>query len=243
MRNRVVLLPGWGLGIAPLEPLAAALHGLDEHLRVQIEPLPELDSSDPQEWLDELDANLPEDCWLGGWSLGGMLATTLAARRGERCCGLLTLASNACFVAKEAWPAAMPEETFQTFYKGCEQDSAATGKRFAMLCAQGSADARGLARLLAAAAPHTSPQQLLLGLQMLAALDTRFALQSFRGPQLHLFAGSDALVPVTAASALLALQPDIEVGVIESASHAFALERPHEVAAVIQAFFSEARDV
>ena len=83
MRNHLILLPGWGLGISPLEPLAAALQGLDEHLRVEIEPLPELESSDLEEWLDELDSTVPQDAWLGGWSLGGMLASELAARRGE----------------------------------------------------------------------------------------------------------------------------------------------------------------
>ncbi len=242
MRNRLVLLPGWGLGTAPLEPLAAALQGLDERLRIQIEPLPELGSGDPQEWLAELDANLPEDCWLGGWSLGGMLATALAARRGERCCGLLTLASNACFVVQEDWPTAMPVTAFQAFYQGCQQDSATIRKRFAMLCAQGGADARGMTRLLSASAPVVRQEQLLLGLDVLAVLDTRAALRSFRGPQLHLFAGNDGLVPAAAATALLAMQPDIEVGVIEAAGHAFPLERPHEVAAVIQAFFSEVRD-
>lgn len=74
MRDRLILLPGWGLGVSPLEPLAAALQGLDEHLRVEIEPLPELVSSDPADWLDELDDALPDNAWLGGWSLGGMLA-------------------------------------------------------------------------------------------------------------------------------------------------------------------------
>jgi len=108
MRDRLILLPGWGLGVSPLEPLAAALRGLDEHLQVQIEPLPTLQSSDVSEWLDELDATLPDNAWLGGWSLGGMLASELAARRGERCCGLLTLASNPCFVAHAGWPSAMP---------------------------------------------------------------------------------------------------------------------------------------
>ena len=80
MRDRLILLPGWGLGVSPLEPLAAALRGLDEHLRVDIEPLPALAGSDLDEWLDELDATLPDNVWLGGWSLGGMLASELAAR-------------------------------------------------------------------------------------------------------------------------------------------------------------------
>jgi pimeloyl-[acyl-carrier protein] methyl ester esterase len=242
MRDRLILLPGWGLGTSPLEPLAAALRGLDEHLRVEIEPLPELDSSDLQEWLGELDANIADDAWLGGWSLGGMLAAELAARRGERCCGLVTLASNACFVPRGAWPNAMPEGDFGAFLAGCEADPDATLKRFSLLCAQGAQDPRGLARLLNSAAPHGATRVLLNGLKVLEQMDTRGALQTFRGPQLHLFAGLDAFVPAEAAGDLLALLPDVEVGLIEQASHAFPLENPHGVAAAIQAFLHESGD-
>lgn len=242
MRDRLILLPGWGLGTAPLEPLAEALRGLDQRLRVQVEPLPPLASSDPEAWLDELDANLPEDAWLGGWSLGGMLAAQLAARRSERCSGLLCLASNPRFVADGQWPAAMPAETFAAFRQGCAQDARATLKRFALLCAQGASDARGLSRQLLGAAPQTGADALLAGLDLLAALDGRAALQAFVGPQLHLFAGRDALVPGQAAAALLDLLPDVEIGLIDAASHAFVLERPHEVAAAIQAFLHEAGD-
>ncbi|MDM8350809.1 alpha/beta fold hydrolase [Pseudomonas sp. sp1636] len=242
MRDRLILLPGWGLGSTPLEPLAEALRGLDSRLRVEIEPLPLLDSGDPVDWLDELDANLPQDAWLGGWSLGGMLASELAARRGERCAGLLTLASNARFVAAPTWPGAMAAETFALFRQGCATDARATLKRFALLCAQGAADPRGLSRLLLGAAPQHRTGDLLAGLDVLAALDTRGALQAFVGPQLHLFAGDDGLVPAAAAAALLALLADVEIGLIDNASHAFALERPHEIAAAIQAFLHEAGD-
>ncbi|MEN0108980.1 MAG: alpha/beta fold hydrolase [Pseudomonas sp.] len=238
MRNRLVLLPGWGLGNAPLEPLAAALRGLDERLQVQIDALPAMESSDPADWLDELDARLPADCWLGGWSLGGMLAAELAARRGDRCCGLITLASNCNFVASSLWPDAMPAADFAAFLQGCEQNPVATLKRFGLLCAQGAQDSRPLARQLAAGATAGD----LYGLHVLAALDTRAALQAFAGPQLHLFAGEDALVPAEAAGAVLALLGDVEVGLIEGVSHAFVLERPHEVAAAIQGFLHEAGD-
>lgn len=242
MRDRLILLPGWGLGVSPLEPLAAALQGLDEHLHVEVEPLPALLSSDPDEWLDELDAAVPQDAWLGGWSLGGMLASALAARRGERCCGLLTLASNPSFVAHEQWPSAMAGETFDGFLAGCAADPRQTLKRFSLLCAQGCSDPRGLSRLLLAGAPGTSPQVLMAGLELLAQLDTRTALQSFRGPQLHLFAGLDALVPAESAGELLALLPDVEIGLIEQAGHGFLLEDPHGVAAAIQAFLHESGD-
>ena len=240
MREQLILLPGWGLGTAPLQPLADALRGLDPHLHIAIEPLPQLDSSDPADWLDELDARLPQDAWLGGWSLGGMLAAELAARRGERCRGLLTLASNLRFVAEPSWPSAMPGETFAGFRQGCAANTVATVKRFALLCAQGAADSRALSRQLLAAAPPSQPATLLAGLDVLAALDTRVALQAFAGPQLHLFAGADALVPAAVAPALLAVFRDVEVDLIEQASHAFVLERPDAIAAAIQGFLQGA---
>ncbi|MCM2332225.1 MAG: alpha/beta fold hydrolase [Pseudomonas sagittaria] len=240
--HRLILLPGWGLGPAALQPLVDALNGLG--LPTELAELPALTSSDPEAWLNELDARLPADCWLGGWSLGGMLAAALAARRGARCRGLLTLASNACFVARAGWPSAMDEETFAAFRAGCASDAAATLKRFAMLCAQGCLDARALGRQLQQGLPAQDAAQLLAGLDVLAALDNRAALASFAGPQLHLLAEGDALVPSAAAAtaALLALLPAGEVDVLEGSGHALVLEQPQALAALLAEFIREAGD-
>ncbi|MFB8830872.1 alpha/beta fold hydrolase [Azotobacter sp. CWF10] len=238
--SRLILLPGWGLGPAALQPLAGAL--CEQGLAVELAELPVLDSATPADWLDELDARLPDDAWLGGWSLGGMLATVLAARRGARCRGLLTLASNACFVARADWPQAMTQDTFTAFRDGCAQDAGAILKRFALLCSQGCAEARGLSRLLNQGIPAEETAQRLAGLAVLAALDNRAALAAFAGPQLHLLAEADALVPAAAAEPLQTLLPRGAVERLAGTGHAFVLERPQALAARLAAFIREADD-
>lgn len=79
------------------------------------------------------------------------------------------------------------------------------------------------------------------GLQLLGQLDTRAALENFRGPQLHLFAEADALVPLAAAEALLEWLPDVEVSTL-AASHGLPLECPDEVAGAILRFLREGDD-
>jgi pimeloyl-[acyl-carrier protein] methyl ester esterase len=106
---------------------------------------------------------LPDNAWLGGWSLGGMLASELAARRGERCCGLVTLASNPRFVAHEDWPSAMPAQTFDGFLAGCHADTQVTLKRFSCCAPRARQDPRGIARLLVSSAPATPSSVLMSG--------------------------------------------------------------------------------
>ncbi|EZH78858.1 transporter [Ectopseudomonas composti] len=240
MRETLILLPGWGLDGAVLQPLAEALRS---DMQVQVPALPRLSSAAAADWLDELDTRLPHGCWLAGWSLGGMLAAALAARRGERCRGLITLASNACFVASDTWPTAMPAQTYGAFYEGCQENAGATLKRFAMLCAQGSADARGLSRRLQSNLAASDEPALLAGLRLLASLDNRAALAAFAGPQLHLLAEQDALVPAAAGDALLALLPAGQVDVLEDCGHAFVREQADVLATLMLDFIREASDV
>lgn len=240
MRETLILLPGWGLDGAVLQPLADAL---GYELSVQVPALPRLGSAATADWLDELDTRLPHDCWLAGWSLGGMLATALAARRGERCRGLITLASNACFVASDTWPTAMPAQTYAAFYESCQDNAGATLKRFAMLCAQGGADARDLSRQLQRHLSSSDESALLAGLRLLASLDSRAALAAYSGPQLHLLAEQDALVPAAAGDALLALLPAGEVDVLEECGHAFVREQADALATLMLDFIREASDV
>ena len=127
-------------------------------------------------------------------------------------------------------------------HRGWLVDEVQVGPWRAPLRASTRASAEGLVARWKAGAPHGTSNGLIEGLKLLEQLDTRAALQAYRGPQLHLFGGLDALVPAEASADLLNLLPDIEVGMIEQASHAFILENPHGVAAAIQAFLHESGD-
>lgn len=240
MPEQLLLLPGWSFGPAALEPLRAALAAGAPELQVSIWPLPEQASADC--WLDELDQRLPTNSWLVGWSLGGMLATQLAARRGDACRGLATLASNPCFRARQDWPSAMPAEVFDTFHESFRADPQQTLARFGLLCSRGGSDPRGLSRQLQGCQPQRPFDELDAGLQLLAELDGCSALQAYAGPQLHLFAARDALVPAAAAEALATQLAQGHVQLVADASHALPLERPEAIAETILAWLREARD-
>lgn len=232
MAETLVLLPGWGLGPAALEPLARALRASRLHANVRIQPLPEC--SEPDQALQALDHVIEAGAWLLGWSLGGMLAMALAARRGPACPGVVTFASNACFVAREGWPAAMASETFTAFAGQCAADPAGTLKRFGLLCVQGSQGGRALLKGLPTDPGHADPQ----GLGLLAALDNRAALATPGLAQLHVFASADALVPAQAASSLARLAPHACVEEIDG-SHACVLEMPEALALRVSSFIEE----
>ncbi|TWH77499.1 pimeloyl-[acyl-carrier protein] methyl ester esterase [Azomonas agilis] len=236
MNDCLVLLPGWGVAPAVLQPLVDSVRLRMPELEVRLVALPIDSGSEPEHWLDTLEAQIPHNTWLGGWSLGGMLATALAARRGSSCLGLFTFAANPRFVAHPDWPQAMPEETFSAFYQGCIQDSAATLKRFSLLCAQGCPGGRAISRQLAAYYQQQTADEYLSGLEVLAKLDNRSCLADIKAPQLHVLAAQDALVPAGAAQRIAGLTSKAEVHLMESAGHAALIEQPEVLAGFLTAF-------
>lgn len=239
MREQLILLPGWAFGPAALQPLCEALAEQLPDIDVVIEPLPAL--ADADAWLDELDRRLPHDAWLAGWSLGGMLATQLAARRGNACRGLVTIASNPCFRARADWSRAMGVEIFDAFHEAFRLDPPETLNRFRLLCSRGGFDPRTLARQLQVSQSQASCEVLDAGLQLLAKLDGRASLRDYFGPQLHLFGGRDALVPASAADALRSWIPGVTIEVLADTSHALPLERADEVASAMAAMVGGGR--
>lgn len=75
----------------------------------------------------------------------------------------------------------------------------------------------------------------LAGLSVLAELDTRPAIRSFAGPQLHLLAKNDALMPSTTFNKLAELNPQATVELLGQ-SHASVFAEPQLLAQRMQSF-------
>ena len=234
----LLLLPGWVLGPATLAPLADALRRrLPPCYRVEGINYPALTSHRPESWVAALDHELPQDAWLVGWSLGGMLATSLAQWRGHRARGLITLGANASFVARPGWPTALSGAALKDFQRGLQASPTRTLRRFAQLSAQGGQDTRRLGRDLVAALASTPLDHALAGLEVLSALDLRDVPGTLKIPQLHLFGDNDALVPAAARQAIAERLPEGgRTASIAHAGHAFPLEQAERTAALMADF-------
>jgi malonyl-CoA O-methyltransferase len=239
----IVLLHGWGFDARAMAALAQQLQPLAEVVSVS---LPGFDGAKPlPQWcshtvLAALAEQLPPRCQLVGWSLGGVLAVQYAQRYPARVSRLVTLASNACFVASRHWPTAMPAATNRRFNTAFKQQPEATAKRFVSLVATGSPAERERLKQLRRLRPMTDTYQdnWCAALEYLAASDNRAALQQLTVPALHLLAEQDALVPAAAATALAALNPGHQVDVISRAGHALHLDQPQAVLCALTNFLA-----
>lgn len=223
---RLVLLPGWGFSTRSLDLLADHLHD-----QFQIISLALPDFSQPN-WLEQMAVKIPANSWLCGWSLGGMLACQLTSQPSLGCQGLITLASNPCFVQQSGWTHAMAPDTFKHFAQSMNAQPESTKKQFCLLCSQGDPQHRTLARQLQGyMLEHTDSS----GLDQLACMDNRQQISQLTLPQLHIFAQQDGLVPSAAAQALQQLNPAAQVQQ-HTGSHAFVITHAHSLAQSIQSF-------
>ena len=249
----LVLIHGWGCDNRSWSPVLDLLSERYEIITVSLpgysNSLVERMSSD--EFLTACAEQLPERFTLMGWSLGGMLATRLAARIPQRVHGLVTLASNLQFVESEGWPLAMSRDDFSAFAHGFDTSPEITLKRFAGLMSKGDECERQLLKSLRQSCADSWHQSLQNGaemlvqhqwsetLQWLAQLNNSEAFSRLTVPGLHLFADNDALVPSTIAPSLSELNSSQTVKTISDSSHALHWSRPQRVVAEITQFIEK----
>ena len=237
MKNTVLILPGFGLGTYPVLALQAALEDLAYPTCVL--PLPE--HADLDAYLSSVcqQYDLGTDSTIIGWSLGGQIATLLAARAQ---CRLITLASNPRFCADENWAYGMDAALFAHFCAQQQEQPQQNLQQFAALVGLHDAhpDSRHHIKRLKTHIPATdSAVQAahLLHLHWLQTLDTRSLLSTLAVPQLHVFGANDALIPVAMVSQL-ALSTSAQTHVIAGASHLLPLIHSHSCVQYLHAWLT-----
>lgn len=242
MRPALVLLHGWGMSSLVWQEW---LPTLGEHFTVIQIDLPGYGLSDTGHYQDvdtlitELLADLPDKAIYLGYSLGGMLATTIASHFPERVIALVTLASNLQFIADDQWPHAMDKKVFDDFYSLVASNAAMAKKRFAGLQAYGSGQEKALVKTLRAKKETVADDVLKNSLDLLAIINNTQLIDTLKVPALYLYGENDNLVPLSAANVLKDRLGD-SVNIIPDTCHALFLDKPETCWAVIDSWLDNA---
>jgi len=245
-QQELVLLHGWGSDREIWRPLLAALRPWANITLVDIPgcapgcglaQAPLLATM-----LEEILGCCPVSAVYVGWSLGGQLATELAARYPDRVLSLVTICSNPRFVAGEGWPGMDPGD-FSDFQAAVAADPCSALRRFNTLQVRGARDARRLLRQMPRRAHAAADAQLPAGLHWLHSLDQRDCLPALPQPQLHLLGERDQLVPASVGDSLRGLLRDVpgaKLRLLPGASHVAPLEAGAALAEEIRGFLHSA---
>lgn len=241
-REPLVLLHGWGCDSRTWQPLLQDLQRTGDVYAIDLPGFGESSATrfvDLAQVLELLEQHLPERAILMGWSLGGMLAVALASRLPHKISKVITLATNARFVASADYPAAMPYAINRNFNQQFAVDPSRTLKVFTGLVAQGDAQERALLKSMRGinAVPNESWSY---ALALLAQLDNRAAFAQLMQPGLHILAEADALVPAAAAPALRELNNQQQIEVLPQTAHALHWSQPQRVMQLINNFLLQA---
>lgn len=219
LQNKILLITGWGVGVEPLQSLK--LHLDKKGFETQLINI--FDVLDPK-FQAQLNLVAEVDVVIG-WSLGGQLATQLVDnfyQRTGQTKTLITLASNPCFVAHPDWQTAMPTDVFSQFKASFFQNPQATLKRFYYLITLGSSQAKQDWVSIQNIANPPSSELLSVGLKMLEQLNLVDNLKNYLGPQLHVFAEQDNVVPCKIIENFKNITTEnMNYKVLEGATHAF----------------------
>lgn len=185
---------------------------------------------------------LPEQtCTVLGWSLGSIVALDLASRFPHKINKLVLMAGNPCFVKKEDW-AGMKLTLLENLASNLIKDCRGTLVRFLSLQVVGLPDYKILLKELKQAVQACEPpeQEVLQGgLAILQQHDLRSQLAKLHCPVTAILGGLDTLVPVAVGAQMQALQPKLQLKIIERAGHLPFLSHQTELLSLLTAFMEQ----
>lgn len=242
----LVLLHGWGLHAIVFDDIMPALL---ERFRVTVIDLPGMGQSplpagdyDLDFLCEQIAPVLPGRCHLLGWSLGGLVALSLARQLPEQISSVVTVATNPRFVQGEGWATAMPAEILQKFREVFEEDVEGTLIRFLALNCKGAdtmrEDVRKLKEILYFCG-LPARRALAGGLDILATADLRDTLARLRQPALMLFGENDNIVPAAVALEVENINAHVAIAVQQGVAHVPFVSAPDIFVTALMDFYRD----
>ena len=197
-----VLLPGWAMPTAVMQPLAEQLA---QRFTVYIVDL--LATAMPPTLIALLAKQIPLQSYLVGWSLGGLVATQLALSYPDRVFKLHNICSTPYFLADKDWPG-IPVRNYQQFVENIATYPGKTLQRFIIQMLSGQKSlAKNFIQQYFTDLPSISV--LTAGLRWLGEVDLRKQMQHLSQPTQFIFAEDDSIVPQSSMTKLHSLMPTI----------------------------------
>lgn len=242
----LVLLHGWGLHSEVWQPWAEFLAA---HYQLIMIDLPGHGFSRMLPWSFSfedlslvLSHNLPTQCHVLGWSLGGLCALKLAHDYPHTVQKLILIATNPQFVQDPTWPYGMNPTDLQSFGLQLQQNYAKTIQRFLSLqCLGNIAMKTQLTQLKARFIQRAHPQDWALeaGLNILNHTNARPWLGHIQQPSLLIYGAQDRLVPPGAGEYAAQHIPQAELHYLKTAAHAPFLSHGTQVSHLIHDFLKK----
>lgn len=243
----LVLLHGWAMhsGI-----WACVCDQLARDFRLHLVDLPGHglspagESGSLQDMVEMVAEILPDNCIVGGWSLGGQVAIELALQKPTQVEKLALIATTPCFIKREDWQWGMDATILQMFTQNLAQNYETTINRFLTLQLSGGNDSKAvLASLRKTFFQYNQPDNTALqaGLDILLTSDLRERFSGVKQPVLLLHGENDVITHATAASWMSQQLPDAKLVMFPNCGHAPFLSFPHQFITHLHEFRSHSR--
>ncbi len=222
----LVLLHGWGMHSGVWQPLVKRL---SKDYMLYLVDLPGMGNSRPVEpyhlynLADEVAEIIPGVCDVIGWSLGGLVAQSIAVNQPDRIRRLVLVGSTPCFVNKEGWDLGIDPANFSAFADAVNSDYKNTIMQFLTLQCMKANDARATIKELRKSfeqKPTPTQTTLTRALHILLESDLRNDIAKIRKPTLLIHGDRDTLAPVQAAHWMMQQLPMGFLRVMAGAAHA-----------------------
>lgn len=226
----LVMIHGWGMHSGMW---MQARDLLSQHFELHLVDLPgmgyskNLDIYNLHSVAEEIAEAIPNNAYVLGWSLGGLIATKVALITPIK--KLILVGSTPCFVARDDWQQGMPSDVFESFFAGALQDYQGTMNKLLALIAMGSGNARATTKMLREALsfrPAPNQQGLLGALDILRTGDLRADLPSIETPSLLIHGVLDKLASLSAAEWTAKALTNAELIALPNAAHEPFISHP-----------------